>query len=153
MTSKSFIYQDALNTISSRHVINIVDKGDYFQGYCLSCKAVRNFKYDRVLEYIDSPEYLESLLPKYREKRQPKQHKLEICFTGFKESDKSNLKQIAKNAGMIVRTSVTGYLDILCCGFRAGPKKIEKSKKMQVIIMTEEQFMNMIETGEMPNNP
>lgn len=76
--------------------------------------------------------------------------KFEICFTGFKKAHKEKLAELAEVHNMIVRGSVTTHLDFLCCGYNAGPKKVEKSRMQGVVVFNEPQFLKMIETGELP---
>ncbi|HFW3714471.1 TPA: BRCT domain-containing protein [Salmonella enterica subsp. enterica serovar 6,7:y:-] len=51
-----------------------------------------------------------------------------ICFTGFDKTKKSELIQIAKNRGFVIKNDVTTGLSYLCCGENAGPKKLVKLK-------------------------
>ena len=75
---------------------------------------------------------------------------LQICFTGFGVSKKKELVHIAENSNMKVVSSVTKKLDFLCGGDNSGPKKIEKAESQGVQFLTESQFINLIETGEVP---
>ena len=153
MTMLYFIYQNARNEISAQTVRNAVNKGEYFSGFSLTDNAPRSFRYDRVIEFVSDENGLIPLLLIWEGKKDNiprKPHKLEICFTGFKEADKTRLSALTTAAGMLVRASVTGYLDILCGGYNAGAKKIEKAKEMQLIILSEPQLINLLETGELP---
>ena len=76
--------------------------------------------------------------------------KIETCFTGFTKEDKERLTTIAKEKNMLVRETVTVKLDFLCGGYNAGSAKKEKAKNQGAIFLTEEQFLLMIETGELP---
>ncbi len=53
---------------------------------------------------------------------------------------------------MVVRRSVTRSLNFLCCGYNAGPKKIEKARAKNVIALNEEQFTQLLDTGEVPES-
>lgn len=82
----------------------------------------------------------------------PKKEKLiEICFTGFLPDEKNELIEIAKEANFHVAKSVTQNLPFLCTGDDPGPAKIEKAKYQGVVIISKDQFLQMIETGEIPN--
>jgi BRCT domain type II-containing protein len=70
-----------------------------------------------------------------------------ICFTGFKRERKAELKETAKQHCFIVRTGVTKKLDYLCCGYNAGPVKIEKAKEQGVRLIDENQFEQMIDNN------
>ena len=75
----------------------------------------------------------------------------EICFTGFSSSVKKQLQQKAKDAHLKVVTEVTKNLRYLCVGENAGPSKLKEVKDKQVILINQEQFMTMIERGELPS--
>ncbi len=77
--------------------------------------------------------------------------KNQICFTGFNPAEKDRLIEIAIKSGMHIAKSVTKSLDFLCIGSNAGPAKLKKAKEQETIILTEEQFNRMLETGELPN--
>lgn len=76
----------------------------------------------------------------------------QICFTGFRPDEKERLWDIADNADMRVVQSVTKKLKFLCVGEDPGPVKLEKAKAQKVIIISEQQFLNMLKTGEIPND-
>ena len=80
-----------------------------------------------------------------------KANHFEICFTGFSDSEKGLVSQIAIDAGFVVVGYVTRNLSILCTGPNPGPIKLEKaSKQHATMIMTLEQFKKFLETGEVP---
>lgn len=78
--------------------------------------------------------------------------KIEICFTGFSPSEKNNLIKIAEENNLYIAKSITVNLNFLCCGDNAGPAKIKKAVEQDVILLNVEEFYNLIETGEIPNN-
>ncbi|EGT9725372.1 BRCT domain-containing protein [Salmonella enterica] len=63
-----------------------------------------------------------------------------ICFTGFDKTKKSELIQIAKDRGFVVKNNVTVGLAYLCCGEHAGPKKISKAKAIGAVLISEDSF-------------
>lgn len=81
---------------------------------------------------------------------QERHNKLEICFTGFVKAEKESLIDKAIAAGMHVRDGVAKNLHFLCCGYNAGPKKIESAREKGVLILVASQFIQMLETGELP---
>ena len=81
----------------------------------------------------------------------PKEKLTEICFTGFMPSEKDKLIEIALQNNFHVAKSVTKNLSFLCIGNDPGPSKMEKAEKQNVNIITKENFINLIETGEIPN--
>lgn len=158
-----FIYKDSRGNITHRIIANISESSEYIQGICTKQNELRTFRKDRVLEYIiDSLSAKSRLIyhidnnPKPRViTSKPRKHniscKSEICFTGFNKEDKEILVGIAESRGIFVRSSVTKTLNYLCCGYNAGPSKIEKSRHQGVVILTESQFKLMLETGEIPD--
>ncbi|CAK8715549.1 BRCT domain-containing protein [Candidatus Electrothrix gigas] len=134
------------------------------QGYCVKANAFRTFRKDRVLENIDESSDVEERLQFHIENssltqksqairaatRRSNTSAPEIYFTGFKKADKIKLVELAESEGMVVRGAVTINLEFLCCGYNAGPKKIEKARHHGVIILSESQFKTMLQTGEIP---
>jgi len=158
--NKSFIYRDALGVISYREVTNISETEEYMQGFCSKANALRTFRKDRILEDTDNSTDIQERMNFFIENSPsphiPKPRRLnisgapEICFTGFKKADKVKIVELAESEKMFVRDSVTKNLEFLCCGYNAGPKKIEKSRHQGAIILNEEQFKTMLKTGEIP---
>ena len=162
--NKVFIYRDARGNITAREVTNISETDDYIQCLCLKANALRTFRKDRVLEYLDSSKTKISERLTYHIANNPEPMpkgagsarkinttgSLEVCFTGFKKVDKEQLTALAESENIFVRASVTKNLDFLCCGYNAGPSKIEKSRHQGVVVLSESQFRNMLETGEIP---
>lgn len=161
--NRLFIYQDAKGNVTSREVVNISDTDEYIQGICLKSNALRTFRKDRILENITDISSMDEKL-KYHQANAPRPKnsscyssrsrnttgKPEVCFTGFKKAEKDKLVEVAKLSEMFIRSSVTKNLDFLCCGYNAGPKKIEKARHQGVIALSEKQFRTMLETGEVP---
>ena len=75
--------------------------------------------------------------------------KTEVCFTGFKKAEKEELIQIATESGFFIRSSVAKTLDVLVCGYNAGPEKLKRAHKQDVgIVSGKDGFLKFIETGE-----
>ncbi len=164
MTTR-FIYQDAKGDITAREVFVLAETDGYLEGRCVRADALRTFRKDRVLEFFSNPaEEAERLAywlahppalpvsdrrPDYR--RSARNTGLEICFTGFAARDKARLKALAIENGMVVRESVTLGLDVLCIGRNAGPKKLEQALDQCAAILTEAQFVELLETGALPD--
>ena len=155
-----FIYRNARNETKIQHIDNVSISDKYYQGICRFEGKLKTFRKDRVLEMLsglgDSQERLD-----YHIKNGPpveevqsrltnKEGKIEVCFTGFKKSDKDRLSSLAQECDMFVRSSVTKRLDFLCCGYNAGPTKIENARHQGVVILTEYQFTELLEIGEIP---
>lgn len=157
-SSTVFIYQDARGNITAREITDISETETYLQGYCHLANDLRTFRKDRILELLGSDDDVESKVKYYISinpppKAPPKSHHLvDVCFTGFKSDDKKRLQGMAESIEMVVRSSVTRNLNFLCCGYNAGPKKIEKARAQNVIALNEEQFIQLLETGEVPES-
>ncbi|MCI5225133.1 MAG: hypothetical protein D3918_00400 [Candidatus Electrothrix sp. AX2] len=161
---RKFIYCNASGVISVREVLNTSETEEYLRGYCVKANAFRTFRKDRVLEDIDESSDIEERLQFHIENSSLSQKSQaihsssrisntsapDICFTGFKKADKIKLAELAESEGMVVRGAVTTNLEFLCCGYNAGPKKIEKARHHGVIILSESQFKTMLKTGEIP---
>ena len=79
----------------------------------------------------------------------PRKEKLtQVCFTGFSAAEKSELTALAQAANLEVVGSVTRNLAFLCVGENAGPDKLEKAREQGNQILTREQFLHLLETGE-----
>ena len=70
----------------------------------------------------------------------------QICFTGFKNSDKGRLKKLATQAGFEVKDCVTKKLKILVIGDNRGPDKIAKANAQGCPVFTEDAFMDYLQT-------
>lgn len=68
----------------------------------------------------------------------------QICFTGFRPTDKGRLKNKANAGNLKVIESVTKKLKYLCIGPNARPKKIEKAKQQKTKILTENELNGLI---------
>lgn len=86
----------------------------------------------------------------YAQKPKAKEKLDQICFTGFSPSICNDLEAQAKSVHLKVVTSVTKNLRYLCTGPNAGPAKLKRATEQDVILMTLEQFENMMNTGELP---
>ena len=79
----------------------------------------------------------------------PRKDKLtQVCFTGFSAAEKNQLTALAQTANLEVVSSVTRNLAFLCVGENAGPAKLEKAKEQDNHILSKEQFLHLLETGE-----
>lgn len=151
--SLSFIYLNADKGLSANTVTGISEKGEYFHGFCSRVNNVRSFRHDRIVETVENENELPERLSYWQENKgsiPKKSHRLEIVFTGFKADDKARLEQTAKDAGMLVRSSMSGYLDFLCYGYNAGSKKMEYARTNKILILSEAEFMELLETGSVP---
>jgi NAD-dependent DNA ligase len=79
-----------------------------------------------------------------------KDTRLQVCFTGFSASKKQELIHLANLKNFKVVSSVTKKLVFLCGGENAGPMKIEKAEQQGVQYLNAYQFIQLVETGEIP---
>lgn len=79
-----------------------------------------------------------------------KPKKLTVCFTGFTDDERPFLRAEAERIGMAVRTSVNGSTGYLCIGSEPGPSKMRIAKEAGVPIITKEEFLKIVATGELP---
>lgn len=169
-----FVYINAKGVIAAYELANVKYNGDYIQGYCPTEGAFRTFKKDRFIKFLDSfedaIEYLNKVVPTLDinknewVKTKSRHHydsfnlnkpdfndTFEVCFTGFKKTDKDRLKDSAISSGMIVRSDVTANLHILCCGYNAGPKKMEIATLKGTMVLTENEFLDFLNSGVIPD--
>lgn len=74
----------------------------------------------------------------------------QICFTGFGVVEKDALSEEASSAGLCVVGTVTKGLTFLCIGNNPGESKLQKAQDQNVQCLNQQQFMLLIETGELP---
>ncbi len=68
-----------------------------------------------------------------------------IVFTGkMEQGSREDMQAMARRLGAKVQTSVSGKTDFLVCGSKVGAKKIESARSKGVEIMTEDEFMNIV---------
>lgn len=62
----------------------------------------------------------------------------------FQNYDRDQLKELIKSHGGKVLSGVSGKLDYLVAGENMGPSKLEKAKELNVKVISEENFIEMI---------
>ncbi|CNB35931.1 Uncharacterised protein [Yersinia ruckeri] len=160
MITRNFVYVNAKKVVSAYSLLEVSESEEHIQGVCLKSNSLKTFRKDRILEDCESLDDALVKLEALREgnfddyifsKSKPKKDAFEVCFTGFKKADKDRLIAKAVDNKMDVRSSVTQNLYALCCGYNAGPTKVTAARMKGVMILDEEQFINLIETGEVPD--
>lgn len=152
---KVFTYCNAKGHLGAYEIANFSETSDHYQGFLTDGGGIRTFRKDRVIEYHESLDQAEAAIPADYvppefSPPKPRSKSPTICFTGFKKDRKAELKTIAVAANMEAKDDVRNSLTFLCCGDNAGPVKIEKSRKNGVTILSENQFLHMLDTGEIP---
>ncbi|WP_413722746.1 BRCT domain-containing protein [Sodalis sp. RH24] len=160
MASRNFIYINAKRIVRVFSLLQVSDSELHIQGICSQSNTLKTFRKDRIIEEFYT---LDDALSRYEtlDKSQydhyvtsPKKKPslLEVCFTGFKKNDKDRLITLAEENKLLVRSSVTQNLQFLCCGYNAGPTKVTAARMKGVIILNEDEFGLMLETGEIPES-
>lgn len=154
----NFIYQNAKGNITARKISNVSETDMHIQGICHHVSRLRTFRKDRIIEVIGDENELETRLIHHLQVNPTPRplgkgvYVFDVCFTGFKSIDKDRLTQVADENDVAVRKSVTLGLNFLVCGSNAGPKKVEKARSQNVIALSEIEFIQLIETGEIPDS-
>ncbi len=65
----------------------------------------------------------------------------------FHQRSRDEIKELIEKNGGKVSGSVSGNTDILVAGENMGPKKLEKARKLEVRIASEEEFLEMLSEG------
>jgi|TARA_A100001518_G_scaffold309_1_gene274 hypothetical protein len=146
-----FVYENAEGEQSTRELRSWNASGRYIKGYCLKSGAIRTFRRDRILEFLDGEELLMSASPPASPASSVPDRPLEILFTGFDADARDELEEEAELEGMVVRKSLTKNLDFLCAGPNAGPRKLSEAKRKGVTVMDEPAFLEFLDTGVLPN--
>ena len=100
--------------------------------------------------YVDAPS---PQPPQSRQEYHRKHLPPTILFTGFKSGDKARLEALATTNKLVVCKTVTGGLTFVVGGYNAGPAKLDSAKEEGATILTEQQFLALVSTGEVASNP
>lgn len=154
-----FDYEDASGVPSRRRVSVIRADKTYLEGRCHLRGAMRTFRLDRVVGDIISEESGEIANPYHwagtltgSDSTRPPAPTFEddgvsgkeVLITGLPAAERARLETLAWDAGMVVRKSLTQYLDYLVAGSRASPAKLAQAHERGVEILTPEQLEAMI---------
>lgn len=160
MEELHFIYINAKGQINAHTAINVSYSENHIQGICTKAHQLKTYRKDRILKQFNTTAAALAALGNYSKSdythlitpSSPRQKEtFDICFTGFKKIDKERLTECALANGLMVRSSVTRNLQILCCGYNAGPTKVTAARMQGVVILDEVQFEAFLETGEIPD--
>lgn len=70
--------------------------------------------------------------------------KPQICFTGFRPAEKSNMEKLAEQNGYRSVGSITVNLKVLVTGEAPGPTKLAKARQQGVTILSAASFLAQI---------
>lgn len=148
-----FVYRDADGNESTRELINFKLTAGKVRGVCLDRNAIRTFKLERVVTFLEGEELLyatESRAPQRSEVPDPvRGGDPEITFSGFDAKTRAELEKTAKAHGFIVRKSVTKNLDYFVGGpRRSGAKLSEAEDKPGCNVIDKQGFLWLVATGE-----
>ena len=159
MEEMHFVYINANARIGAHSISSVSHSDSHIQGICQLAHSIRTFRKDRILKEctsaVDAQKASQSFLPEnyihLTKAVKPKALSFDVCFTGFKKADKERLIEVAQAHSLTVRSSVTQNLQMLCCGYNAGPSKVTAARMKGTIVIDEESFVRFIETGEIPD--
>lgn len=152
------ITEEAKNTISfgyessggetSYRMVDVLSVDEvYIEGYCHYREDFRTFRLDRIISGITVDGVVYSV-DDWLKTKNIFRHKFTVCFLGFK--DIAKLSAIAEENHFDVRTNISKNLNFLVLGKNADKTKVEKALGYGVVCMSENEFIQMIETGEIP---
>ena len=71
-----------------------------------------------------------------------------VVFTGkMQKGSREDMQAQARLLGAKVQTSVSGKTDLLVCGEKVGEKKLEKARKLGAKIVSEDEYLALIESN------
>lgn len=147
-----FRYSNAAGEVSEQALRKWKEPGLYIEGICDVSGRFKSFRKDRVLEWHGvAASHLREPYPA----PPPRLEKVcsdrwEVLFTGLAAATREELEMQAIDAGLNVRKTVTKNLRILCSGPNAGPTKVAGAKEIGAFILSVEQMVHFIESGEIP---
>lgn len=148
-----FSYRDADGRQSVRTLTQWSENTRYLQGRGEGDTLPRTFRKDRVVEYLEGADQL--LFEKAPRAPEPAPKaapdlRPQILFTGFKASERAELEAFAEQSGFRVMKTAGKSLAILCIGANAGATKVESARGCGAFVITEQELINLIRTGELP---
>ena len=136
----------------SEDIIIVQDlRQDKYKTLKISNVLSHNESYETAIAMAETLQENYSIISKHKTDRRWKNEdkKFEVCFTGFKKSEKDELIDLAKGNNMFLRTTVTKNLGLLVCGPNAGPAKIKMANEDGIAcVFGADGFDQFIEKGE-----
>lgn len=149
-----FTYQNAAGEVKDYALKTWKENSRYIQGYAEGYVSLKTFRKDRILRIIKGIDLILGDCAPPAPEAQPRlspDQRPQILFTGFKSPDRQHLENIASDSGFRVMKTAGKLLAILCTGYNAGPAKIEAAREAGAFILTELEFLQLVETGELPD--
>lgn len=149
-----FVYRDADGNVARHELAAWQEVGKYVRGRRAADGSPRTFLKERIVEYLENAEaWLNSPYPDPIPKLQrqvARDQRPQVAFTGFPSARRAELEAHADRDGLRVCKGVTRDLQFLVGGPNAGPSKVEQARNQGCWILTEEQLLKLLETGELP---
>ena len=146
-----FDYTDANGKSQTWALVNTHETEYHFSGIATDIGAYRTFKKSRVDRYLDGSESCLHTPFAVAPDPQKAPAGLEILFTGFAAVRRKELEVIAKTTdGLKLVKSPTEHLRFICCGYNAGPSKVRAAIERGAWVLTEDDFLMLIDTGALP---
>ncbi|MDQ7735780.1 hypothetical protein QT231_24065 [Halomonas sp. SpR1] len=148
-----FVYRDADGNESTRELTNFKMSAGKVRGICLDRNAIRTFRLERIVEFLEGEEQLYATKAKPRSRPEMpdavRSGNPEITFSGFDAKTRASLEKTAQAHGFVVRKSVTKNLDYFVAGQRrSGAKLVEAEEKPGCSVIDKEGFLWLVATGE-----
>ena len=151
MSTLIFDYTDSAGKTRPWSLVNVHETEYHFSGIATDIGAYRTFKKSRVNRYLEGSESMLSTPFAVQPAVEKPPAGLEILFTGFASARRKELETIAKQtAGLKLVKTPTERLRFICCGYNAGPSKVRAAIERGAWVLTEDDFLRLIETGELP---
>ena len=157
------IYKNSDGVISAKRVIHLATKHGLMSAICLETGRYKSYRKDRVLEYLDDFSHAEKRLKHYKSitadlfdqtsiKKEVETEGLTIHFVGFRGKISSELRKLAQDHGITIKTSPSKQVDFLCCGDGFTNRQRHIATKIDAVLISESQFRLLLKTGEMPED-
>ncbi|MFJ3681928.1 BRCT domain-containing protein [Pseudomonas sp. NPDC090208] len=170
MSVISFTYKDAKGEISHRELIQWKETSLYLQGRSAVDTFPKTYRKDRIVAFITGEDLLlnDAAPPAPKAPTRPNPAEVaaaaaaggqpttpvdgihQILFTGFAAAQRAELEHQDEESGMKVMKTAGKSLTFLCYGENAGPSKVVKAQEAGAFIIDDEQFLQFIQTGELP---
>lgn len=168
MSVIKFTYRDAMGEISHRELIQWKESSLYLQGRSSADTFPKTYRKDRIVAFVTgedlllndaapptpkvraNPLELAAAAAASRQPSAPMNGIHQVLFTGFAAVQRAELERQAEESGMKVMKTAGKSLTFLCYGDNAGPTKVAKAQEAGAFIIDSEQFLHLIQTGELP---
>lgn len=162
--SKIIVYKNRYNEVKAYSFEKISDNSDRFDAILKNTGQRKTFIKERIISQgfssFESADRKARILQKDYELDLPvrmpsrdgwnnPEGKFEVCFTGFRKTDRERLQKMAHRAGFKVRSKPTKDLGVLVCGYNTGPSKLAAAKAQGADVVQEiEGFIEYLEHGK-----